>query len=79
MKFVSERKICGLEVFNYCVVFPGDKLIPSGTTIVIAAFAVQRNKEYWGDDADRFLPERFEPQAFKKVPSYAYIPFTGRI
>jgi cytochrome P450 len=59
-------------------ILSGDRVIPSGATIVIAAFAVQRNKEYWGEDADRFRPERFEPENFKKVPSYAYIPFTGK-
>ena len=40
--------------------------------------SVQTNKKYWGDDAHLFKPDRFEPEAFKKVPSYAYIPFTGR-
>lgn len=44
---------------------------------MIDSFSVQRNKKYWGDDADQFKPERFEPQNFEKVHPYAYIPFTG--
>lgn len=55
----------------------GDYTVPSGATVMIDSFSVQRNKKYWGDDADQFRPERFEPQNFEKVHPYAYIPFTG--
>lgn len=57
--------------------FPGEYTIPQGATIVVCAYTVQRDKSYWGDDADLFKPERFEPEHFNKVPPYAYTPFTG--
>jgi cytochrome P450 len=59
------------------LLFSGGKIIPKGATVMVAAFSVHRNKEYWGADADEFRPERFEPESFKTVPPYAYIPFTG--
>jgi cytochrome P450 len=55
----------------------GEYTIPAGATIVVSAFNVQRNKKYWGEDANDFRPERFEPANFEKVHPYAYIPFTG--
>lgn len=57
--------------------FLGDYTIPAGATIVIAAFQVHRNPKYWGEDAHQFIPERFEPERFKKIHPYAYIPFTN--
>lgn len=38
---------------------------------------VHRNPEHWGKDADRFVPERFANERFKKVHPFAYLPFTG--
>lgn len=55
----------------------GDYLIPAGTNILISTFKLQRNPKYWGNDADLFIPERFESERFKDVPQYAYIPFTA--
>lgn len=57
--------------------YSGDKTIPSGATIVLSIFKVQRDEKYWGSDANQFNPERFERENFKKIPPYAYIPFTG--
>ena len=49
-------------------------LIPKNTTILISIYAMQRDKKYWGSDADHFRPERFEEEV--KNP-HAYAPFTG--
>ncbi|CAO1411048.1 unnamed protein product [Diamesa serratosioi] len=50
--------------------------IPAGATIILNMFDVQRNPKYWGDDAHLFNPDRFLPQNFSKIHSYAYIPFS---
>jgi cytochrome P450 len=34
-------------------------LVESGTNIVMAVFAVNRNPEIWGPDADAWKPERW--------------------
>lgn len=52
--------------------------IPAGANIVISTYAVQRNKKNWGDDADIFIPERFETERFKSIHPYAYIPFSSK-
>jgi cytochrome P450 len=51
-------------------------VIPPNANLIIPIFKIHRNKTFWGDDADEFKPERFEKEAFKKVNSYAFIPFT---
>lgn len=55
----------------------GKYTIPSGTNIFISTFQVHRNPKYWGDDANLFKPERFEPEQFRKIHPYAFIPFSG--
>ncbi|XP_070496468.1 probable cytochrome P450 313a4 [Chironomus tepperi] len=49
-------------------------VLPKNTTILISIYAMQREKKYWGDDADQFRPERFEDGV--KNP-HAWAPFTG--
>jgi cytochrome P450 len=66
------------QIFQRFSIISAGKIIPKGATVVISAFSVQRNKKYWGEDADKFQPERFEPENFAKIPPYAYIPFTGK-
>lgn len=56
----------------------GDYTVPANASIVVDTFTVQRSKQYWGEDADKFRPERFEPESFKKIHPYAFIPFTGK-
>lgn len=51
--------------------------IPAGANILINMFSVQRNPEYWGDDAHLFNPDRFLPENFSKIHPYAYAPFSS--
>ena len=46
--------------------------------IHIIVLNVHRNPLYWGDNAELFVPERFEPERFNKVHPYAYLPFTSK-
>jgi cytochrome P450 len=50
-------------------------VIPAESNLIIPIFKIQRNKEYWGEDAPKFRPERFEKDDFAKVHPYAFIPF----
>lgn len=34
-------------------------LIPTGVNLVVDVFSIHRNPQYWGTDADQFVPERF--------------------
>jgi cytochrome P450 len=39
---------------------------------------LHRNPEYWGEDAEKFVPERFETERFAKVHPHAYVPFASK-
>lgn len=53
--------------------------IPAGANIFLSIFTLHRDKRFWGDNAEIFTPERFEPEQIKGVHPYAYVPFTGEI
>lgn len=49
--------------------------VEKGTTVLYYTYALQRRKEYWGEDANEFRPERW--MEGKKVLPWTYIPFNG--
>eukprot|EP00253_Pinus_taeda_P030455 PITA_30455 len=51
--------------------------IPSGTRLVVNAWAIGRNPRSWGEDAESFKPERFMEEGFldAKVENFEWIPF----
>jgi cytochrome P450 len=51
-------------------------IIPKGSSVFVAPYAVHRNPRYF-DDPLRFDPERFSPEREKSIPRYAYFPFGG--
>lgn len=53
--------------------------IPAGANLFLSIFTLHRDKAYWGDDADLFIPERFEADRIKNIHPYAYVPFTGQL
>lgn len=49
--------------------------ITKGSAVFYDTYSLQRDKEFWGKDADEFVPERWdEPQ---KTHLWKYIPFNG--
>lgn len=48
--------------------------IKKGTAVFYATYALQRDKEFWGEDANEFRPERWEEHKFS---AWRYIPFNG--
>lgn len=50
--------------------------IPAGANIVISVYNAHRNTTTWGDDAEKFRPERFSPENYGKLHPYAFLPFS---
>uniref|UniRef100_A0AAG5CNR6 Cytochrome P450 n=1 Tax=Anopheles atroparvus TaxID=41427 RepID=A0AAG5CNR6_ANOAO len=57
----------------------GNVSIPAGVTILINILNLHRRKDLWGDRADQFDPDRFDPSTYDahKSQPYTYIPFGG--
>lgn len=54
----------------------GGYKIPPNALITIPAFLVHRNKEFWGEDADEFNPDRFSGGLSKACKQQlAFFPF----
>lgn len=51
--------------------------IPAGANLFLSIYTLHRDKMLWGDDAELFIPERFEVEKIKHIHPYAYVPFTG--
>ena len=68
--FTMRTTAQNVEIDNY--------LVPAGCLLILSVFTLHRNKAYWGDDADKFVPERFEAERIKSVHPYAYVPFSGK-
>ncbi|HEX3769484.1 MAG TPA: cytochrome P450 [Polyangiaceae bacterium] len=54
----------------------GGQTIRAGRDVLTNIYGMQRRPEYF-PEPDRFMPERFEPAAEKKIPKGAYLPFGG--
>ena len=54
----------------------GQELLP-GTSIWINMYLLHHNFSVWGDDHMDFKPDRFLPENFTKMDSYAYCPFSA--
>lgn len=50
--------------------------VPKNITVMYSVAAMQRQPEYYGDDADTFRPERWQEPSTKKL-GWAYLPFNG--
>lgn len=53
----------------------GRYAIKSSDTLMVLTPMLHRDPAVWGDDADEFRPERFDPEAAEKLPPNAWKPF----
>ncbi|WP_018657668.1 cytochrome P450 [Actinomadura flavalba] len=49
--------------------------VPAGRDVLVSPYAMHRNQEFWGPDAESFDPSRFEGSGAAQRPKYAYLPF----
>ncbi|TXS14918.1 cytochrome P450 [Streptomyces sp. adm13(2018)] len=54
----------------------GGVAIPAGADVIVAPWVTHRHPDYW-EDAERFDPDRFTPEAEAARPRYAWFPFGG--
>jgi cytochrome P450 len=47
--------------------------VPKGTAVAFPAYSLHRRKDFYGEDADEFRPERWETLR----PGWEYLPFNG--
>ncbi|MER5962208.1 cytochrome P450 [Streptomyces sp. NPDC002057] len=65
---IGRRAVAATEV--------GGVTIPAGADVIVAPWVTHRHPAYW-EDAERFDPERFTPEAEAARPRYAWFPFGG--
>lgn len=54
----------------------GELTIPAGVELVVPVSIIHQEKEYWGDDAGEFNPERFSEGVSKATKGkLSYLPF----
>ncbi|MGW7198718.1 cytochrome P450 [Streptomyces chryseus] len=65
---IGRRAVAATEI--------GGHTIPAGADVIVAPWVTHRHPAYW-EDAERFDPERFTPEAEVGRPRYAWFPFGG--
>lgn len=50
--------------------------IPKERIVLVPVFMIHRDERYW-ENPERFVPERFAPEAVKARHKFAYLPFGG--
>ncbi|KAG0375765.1 hypothetical protein BGX24_008688 [Mortierella sp. AD032] len=56
-------------------VLPNGYFIPKGSVVVHSSYVTHRMKEYWGEDAEEFDPDRWGPERVKIVRPFMFFPF----
>jgi cytochrome P450 len=64
----------GREAINDCEI--GGYHVPAGTTIFMSQYVTQRDPRFFENPLE-FRPERWQNDFAKKIPKYAYFPFSG--
>lgn len=58
----------GVEINGYT--------FPAGTALSVPAYTIHHSTEIWGEDADEFVPERWEKERLTERQKNAFIPFS---
>ena len=53
----------------------GRYVFPKDTGLSVLVPMLHRDRSVWGDDAEEFNPDRFQPERFAAIPPTAYRPF----
>ncbi len=53
----------------------GRYAIQANRSVLILLYHLHRDPEVWGQDAEKFDPDRFAPERFSQIPSTAFRPF----
>ncbi|KAG0230425.1 hypothetical protein BGW41_002528 [Actinomortierella wolfii] len=56
-------------------VLPNGYFIPKGSLVVHSSYVTHRMKEYWGEDAEEFDPDRWGPERVKMIRPFMFFPF----
>lgn len=51
--------------------------VPKGVILILSIFNLHRNEKVWGENAKKFIPERFEKEKMEKIHPYAFVPFSN--
>ncbi|GJD01547.1 cytochrome P450 [Colletotrichum higginsianum] len=51
--------------------------VPAGTEVNFSTHVLHRRRDLWGDDADDFVPERWETKRGAAGAAWHYVPFNG--
>jgi cytochrome P450 len=54
----------------------GEYRLRKGTTVAISQWVMHRDPRFF-EEPEAFLPERWTPEAERRLPKYAYFPFGG--
>lgn len=52
-----------------------DKPLKKGATILLFNYVLHRRRDIWGENADKFDPERFSQENISKRDPYGFLPF----
>lgn len=57
----------------------GGYIVPAGSTVLMSQYVMHRDERFW-EDADKFVPERWEKQSIKEAGNRnIYFPFGGGV
>jgi cytochrome P450 len=74
MRLYPPAYAIGREALKDCEI--GGYRVPAGTTVYVSPWVMHRDPR-WFDDPQAFRPERWDGNAARQLPRFAYMPFGG--